>query len=121
MRKERPHISVMRSRSEKQLEDFTNKSRVLKNNMKYLDRPEFAKIEKALNLLDQCIDKVWYLRRSEPDYVPVLSDDDIDNVCNEIYKEYGIEINENPKLCIKCGFIHKPSSKCLDGSEPECN
>ena len=120
MRKEIPHISVVRSRAEKQLEDFPVRTRAIKNSMKYLGRPDFAKIEKAMKLLDQCVEKACNLHKKSPDYVPI-PDGEIDVMFDAIYKEYGIEVNENPKLCIKCGFIHKPSSKCLDGSEPECN
>jgi hypothetical protein len=97
-----------------------NRVKSLKIGFNHLGRTEFAKIEKSLDLLDQCIEMALMKKKNSPGYVPI-PDEEIDDMLDAIYKEHGIEVNEKPKLCIKCGFIHSPSSKCLDGSEPECN
>lgn len=85
--RERLILSVVKANANDDLDRIINRVEALKAGFKYLSRREFKKIDKALNLLDQSIDKVWEKKKKSPDYVPI-PDAEIDKIVDDIRKEY---------------------------------
>lgn len=85
--RERLILSVVKANANDDLDRIINRVEALKAGFKYLSRREFKKIDKALNLLDQSIDKAWEKKKKSPDYVPIPNAE-IDKIVDDIRKEY---------------------------------